>query len=429
MSQLNDNEYLFTSESVTEGHPDKIADQISDGVLDAVMAEDPEGRVACETLVNTGLVVVSGEISTKVYVDIQEIARETIRKIGYVDADLGFSADSCAVINAIDKQSPDIAQGVDSAYETRTDPSDEDELDIAGAGDQGMMFGYASDETPELMPLPISLAHKLAFRLAEVRKDGTLDYLRPDGKTQVSVRYRDGRPVAIEKLLISTQHREGVEAQIPDDLWKHVVVPVLPEDLYDAEQLRRDFLVNPTGRFVIGGPVGDAGLTGRKIIVDTYGGMARHGGGAFSGKDPSEGRPLGRLRGPLRGQERRRRRPGRALRGPGRLRDRRRAPGLDHGRDVRHREDRPLTDRCARPRALRPPPGRLPRVPQAPPADLPEDRRLRPLRPRGRGLHVGEDRQGGHAARGRRPRRSRRRRLTPHLCTRSPAMFMQAASG
>ena len=288
MSQLNDNEYLFTSESVTEGHPDKIADQISDGVLDAVMAEDPQGRVACETLVNTGLVVVSGEISTKVYVDIQEIARETIRKIGYVDADLGFSADSCAVINAIDKQSPDIAQGVDSAYETRTDPSDEDELDVAGAGDQGMMFGYATDETPELMPLPISLAHKLAQRLAEVRKDGTLDYLRPDGKTQVSVRYRDGRPVAIEKLLISTQHREGIEDQIPDDLWKHVVVPVLPEDLYDAEQLRRDFLVNPTGRFVIGGPVGDAGLTGRKIIVDTYGGMARHGGGAFSGKDPSK---------------------------------------------------------------------------------------------------------------------------------------------
>jgi S-adenosylmethionine synthetase len=288
MSNLSDNEYLFTSESVTEGHPDKIADQISDGVLDAVMAEDPQGRVACETLVNTGLVVVSGEISTKVYVDIQEIARETIRKIGYVDADLGFSADSCAVINAIDKQSPDIAQGVDAAYETRNDPSDEDALDLAGAGDQGMMFGYASDETPELMPLPISLAHKLAFRLSEVRKDGTLDYLRPDGKTQVSVRYRDGRPVAIEKLLISTQHREGVEDRIPGDLWEHVVLPVLPADLYDAEQLRKDFLVNPTGRFVIGGPVGDAGLTGRKIIVDTYGGMARHGGGAFSGKDPSK---------------------------------------------------------------------------------------------------------------------------------------------
>jgi S-adenosylmethionine synthetase len=288
MTQFADNEYLFTSESVTEGHPDKVADQISDGVLDAVMADDPTGRVACETLVNTGLVVVSGEISTEIYVDIQDIARSTIRKIGYVDADLGFSADSCAVINAIDKQSPDIAQGVDAAYETRTDPSDDDALDVAGAGDQGMMFGYATRETEELMPLPISLAHKLAHRLAEVRKDGTLDYLRPDGKTQVSVRYRDGLPVAIEKVLISTQHREGAESLIPDDLWENVVVPVLPAEMYDAGQLRKDLLVNPTGRFVIGGPVGDAGLTGRKIIVDTYGGMARHGGGAFSGKDPSK---------------------------------------------------------------------------------------------------------------------------------------------
>jgi S-adenosylmethionine synthetase len=288
MSQFADNEYLFTSESVTEGHPDKVADQISDGVLDAIMAEDPTGRVACETLVNTGLVVVSGEISTNIYVDIQEIARETIRKIGYVDADLGFSADSCAVLNAIDKQSPDIAQGVDKAYEARTDPSDDDELDVAGAGDQGMMFGYASNETDSLMPLPISLAHKLAERLAAVRKAGTLDYLRPDGKTQVSVRYVDGKPVAIEKLLISTQHKEGAESLIPDDLWEHVVEPILPRDLYDSNALRKQFLVNPTGRFVIGGPVGDAGLTGRKIIVDTYGGMARHGGGAFSGKDPSK---------------------------------------------------------------------------------------------------------------------------------------------
>jgi S-adenosylmethionine synthetase len=288
MANLSDNEYLFTSESVTEGHPDKIADQISDGVLDAVMADDPTGRVACETLVNTGLVVVSGEISTSTYVDIQDIARETIRSIGYTDADLGFSADSCAVINAIDKQSPDIAQGVDTAYESRTDPSDDDELDIAGAGDQGMMFGYASAETDELMPLPISLAHKLAKRLAEVRKDGTVPYLRPDGKTQVSVRYRDGVPVAIEKLLISSQHEEGAETLIADDLWENVVVPVLPGDLYDAGDLRKEFLVNPTGRFVIGGPVGDCGLTGRKIIVDTYGGMARHGGGAFSGKDPSK---------------------------------------------------------------------------------------------------------------------------------------------
>jgi S-adenosylmethionine synthetase len=271
--------FLFTSESVTEGHPDKVADQISDGVLDAVMRDDPTGRVACETLVNTGLVVVSGEISTETYVDIQDIARETIRRIGYVDADLGFSADSCAVINAIDKQSPDIAQGVDSASDAEGD---------AGAGDQGMMFGYASRETPELMPLPISLAHKLAKRLADVRRDGTLGYLRPDGKTQVTVRYVDGTPAAIERVLISTQHREGSEALIPDDLWEHVIVPILPEGLYDAKELRRTLLVNPTGRFVIGGPVGDAGLTGRKIIVDTYGGMARHGGGAFSGKDPSK---------------------------------------------------------------------------------------------------------------------------------------------
>ncbi len=285
---FSENEFLFTSESVTEGHPDKVADQISDGVLDAVLTDDPNGRVACETLVNTGLVVVSGEITTDTYVDIQEIARETIRAIGYTDADLGFSADSCAVLNAIDKQSADIAQGVDTAYERRSDASGEDELDIAGAGDQGMMFGYASNETPELMPLPIALAHRLSRRLAEVRKDHTLDYLRPDGKTQVSVRYRNGRPVAIEKLLISSQHAEGAERQIKDDLWEHVVLPVLPADLYDADALARDFLVNPTGRFVIGGPVGDCGLTGRKIIVDTYGGMARHGGGAFSGKDPSK---------------------------------------------------------------------------------------------------------------------------------------------
>lgn len=287
MSQQSDNEYLFTSESVTEGHPDKVADQISDGVLDAVLRDDPTGRVACETLVNTGLVVVSGEISTSTYVDIQEIARETIRKIGYTDAELGFSADSCAVLNAIDKQSPDIAQGVDQALERRE--GDGGELDIAGAGDQGMMFGYASNETPELMPLPISLAHRLAERLTAVRKDGTLNYLRPDGKTQVSVKYVDGKPVSIEKVLISTQHAESAEReQIEADLWEHVVLPVLPEDKYDADKLRKNFLVNPTGRFVIGGPVGDAGLTGRKIIVDTYGGMARHGGGAFSGKDPSK---------------------------------------------------------------------------------------------------------------------------------------------
>ncbi|HXD63466.1 MAG TPA: methionine adenosyltransferase [Solirubrobacteraceae bacterium] len=283
-----ENEFLFTSESVTEGHPDKIADQISDGVLDAVLRDDPTARVACETLVNTGLIVVSGEITTTTYVDIQDIARETVKKIGYTDATFGFDYKTCAVINAIDKQSPDIAQGVDAAYETRQDNAGGDELDLAGAGDQGMMFGYATNETPELMPLPIALAHRLAQRLAAVRKDGTLDYLRPDGKTQVSVRYADGVPVGVEKLLISSQHAEGAETQIREDVWEHVVLPVLPEGLYDPDELRRSFLVNPTGRFVIGGPMGDCGLTGRKIIVDTYGGMARHGGGAFSGKDPSK---------------------------------------------------------------------------------------------------------------------------------------------
>src|ERR1035437_6240157 len=276
--------------SVTEGHPDKIADQISDGVLDAVLADEPYGRVACETLVNTGLIVVSGEISTDTYVDIQEIARETVRRIGYDNAAYGFDCDTCAVINAIDKQSPDIAQGVDAAYETRHDPSDEDELDVAGAGDQGMMFGYASNETDELMPLPISLAHKLAKRLSEVRKGEVVPYLRPDGKTQVTVRYEDGKPVEIEKILISTQHADGIDTEtlIKPDLLEHVLRPVLPPGLYDEKKLIKNFLVNPTGRFVIGGPMGDCGLTGRKIIVDTYGGMARHGGGAFSGKDPSK---------------------------------------------------------------------------------------------------------------------------------------------
>jgi S-adenosylmethionine synthetase len=288
MTPPSDNEFLFTSESVTEGHPDKVADQISDGVLDAVMRDDPAGRVACETLVNTGLVVVSGEITTSTYVDIQEVARATIRRIGYTDASFGFDYHTCAVINAIDKQSPDIAQGVDTAYEARTDPGDDDELDVAGAGDQGMMFGYATRETDELMPLPIALAHKLAKRLADVRKAEIVPYLRPDGKTQVTVRYVGGRPVEIEKLLISTQHREGAESLIKDDLWEHVIEPVLPDDLYDRRKLQKTFLVNPTGRFVIGGPMGDCGLTGRKIIVDTYGGMARHGGGAFSGKDPSK---------------------------------------------------------------------------------------------------------------------------------------------
>jgi S-adenosylmethionine synthetase len=288
---LADGEYLFTSESVTEGHPDKVSDQISDAVLDAIMAEDPGGRVACETLVNTGMAVVSGEISTQVHLDIPDIVRETIRGIGYEHGDYGYNCDHISVLVSVDKQSPDIAQGVDSSHESRA--GDDDELLVAGAGDQGMMFGYASDETEALMPMPIHIAHRLAERLAAVRKDETLAYLGPDGKTQVTVRYAAGRPVAIEKLLISTQHAEGVDSQstIKPDLWEHVVLPVLAAEVpgrYDEAQLLDGFLVNPTGKFVIGGPVGDAGLTGRKIIVDTYGGMARHGGGAFSGKDPSK---------------------------------------------------------------------------------------------------------------------------------------------
>jgi len=292
---LNDtpqDEFLFTSESVTEGHPDKMADQISDAVLDAILREDPAARVACETLVNTGLILVSGEITTSTYVDIPKIARDTARRIGYTNAEFGFDCNTCSVITAVDEQSPDIAQGVDTAYEARRDPSDKDPLDVAGAGDQGMMFGYATNETAELMPMPILLAHKLAQRLAEVRRADVLPYLRPDGKTQVTIRYENNRPVEIERVLISTQHRDGIDAEtlIKPDLFEHVVKPVLPVEYYDDRKLLSgsNFLVNPTGKFVVGGPMGDCGLTGRKIIVDTYGGAARHGGGAFSGKDPSK---------------------------------------------------------------------------------------------------------------------------------------------
>ena len=290
-------EFIFSSESVTEGHPDKIADQISDSVLDAVLAADPLGRVACETLLTTGLVVVAGEISTTAYVDIQRLVRERIKAIGYDRGKYGFDADTCGVIVALDEQSRDIAQGVDTSFEVQRQPGDDDPLDQTGAGDQGMMFGYACNETEELMPLPIMLAHKLAQRLSEVRKGGVLPYLRPDGKTQVTVRYEvdeHGRQRAVEilRVLISTQHGEGADAQtlIKPDLIEHVIGPILPKDLYDQKSLSdKDFvLVNPTGRFVVGGPMGDTGLTGRKIIVDTYGGSARHGGGAFSGKDPTK---------------------------------------------------------------------------------------------------------------------------------------------
>lgn len=275
---------LFTSESVTEGHPDKIADQISDSVLDAIIALDPTARVACETLVTTGLAHVVGEITTKCYVDIPKIVRETIRSIGYTRAKFGFDGDTCGVLVSIDEQSPDIAMGVNKALEAKQGQMDE--IEAIGAGDQGMMFGYATNETPEYMPLPISLAHKLARRLAEVRKNGSLEYLRPDGKTQVTVEYVDNKPVRIDTIVISTQHGPEVSLDtIERDLIAQVITPVVPAELLDSQT---KYYINPTGRFVVGGPQGDAGLTGRKIIVDTYGGMARHGGGAFSGKDPTK---------------------------------------------------------------------------------------------------------------------------------------------
>ena len=294
---MSERTFLFTSESVTEGHPDKIADQISDAVLDAALGNDPNSRVACETLITTGLVVVAGEMTTSDYIDIPKLVRETVTGIGYTRAKYGFDAETCGVVVAIDEQSPDIAQGVDQAYEVQHDPGDDDPLDKVGAGDQGMMFGYASNETRELMPLPIMLAHRITKRLSEVRKADILPYLRPDGKAQVSVRYEvdeDGRqtPVEIERVLISTQHREGLdpESLIKPDLVEQVLRPILPKDMYDEKRLEDPTFVyvNPTGKFVIGGPMGDTGLTGRKIIVDTYGGAAPHGGGAFSGKDPTK---------------------------------------------------------------------------------------------------------------------------------------------
>jgi len=287
--------YLFTSESVTEGHPDKICDQISDAILDALLEQDPKSRVAAEVVVNTGLVLITGEITSNAKVDFVKVARQKITEIGYTDADNGFSANSCSVLVALDEQSADIAQGVDAAHEQREQASDA-ELDAIGAGDQGLMFGFACDETPEMMPLPISLAHRLSRRLAAVRKTGELGYLRPDGKTQVTVIYEDGKPVGIDTILISTQHtaeidhlseEKAVRDKIKADLWTAVVQPVFGDiDVKPDDRTR--FLVNPTGKFVIGGPQGDSGLTGRKIIIDTYGGYSRHGGGAFSGKDPTK---------------------------------------------------------------------------------------------------------------------------------------------
>ncbi len=277
---------LFTSESVTEGHPDKIADQISDAVLDAIYTQDPQARVACETALTTGLVLVMGEISTSCYVDINKTVRDTINEIGYNKPEFGFDGHSCGVIVALDEQSPDIAMGVNKALEAKRGEMSEEAIEAIGAGDQGMMFGFACNETPELMPMPISLAHRLSRRLTEVRKNGTLDYLRPDGKTQVTVEYDGDTPVRIDAIVVSTQHAEEVtQEQIHQDIMNLVIKPIVPEELLDT---KTKYFINPTGRFVIGGPVGDSGLTGRKIIVDTYGGYASHGGGAFSGKDPTK---------------------------------------------------------------------------------------------------------------------------------------------
>jgi S-adenosylmethionine synthetase len=280
-------DFLFTSESVTEGHPDKMADQISDAILDAMIADDPLCRTAIETMLKTGIVIVAGEVTTSTYVEIPDIVREVIRNIGYTRAKYGFDCETCGVITSIGKQSSNISQGVNSAYEARTGNGYENEFDMQGAGDQGMMFGYACNETEELMPLPIQLAHKLAHRLSEVRKSGILPYLRPDGKTQVTVRYEDNKPVSVETIVISAQHKPNIdiESQIKPDMKEFVIKPVIPEE-YISKNLK--LFVNPTGEFTIGGPMGDTGVTGRKIIIDTYGGMARHGGGSFSGKDPSK---------------------------------------------------------------------------------------------------------------------------------------------
>ena len=422
--------FLFTSESVTEGHPDKIADQISDAVLDAALTNDPMSRVACETLITTGLVVVAGEMTTDTYIDIPRLVRETVKGIGYTRAKYGFDAETCGVVVAIDEQSPDIAQGVDKAYELTHDPGDDDPLDSVGAGDQGMMFGYASNETRELMPLPIMLAHRITKRLSEVRKADVLPYLRPDGKAQVSIRYdvdADGKqtPAAIERVLISTQHREGLdpEAMIKPDLIEHVLRPILPKDLYDEKQLDHpDFVyVNPTGKFVIGGPMGDTGLTGRKIIVDTYGGAAPHGGGAFSGKDPTK---------VDRSAAYAARYVAKNIVAAG-LADRAQiqvayAIGVAHPFSVLVEtfgtEKLPVdAHRGARQGALRPAPGRDPARPRPAPADLPQDRRVRPLRPRRPRLHVGAHRQGERAARGCRPRG--RHRPSPTRTNKPSAAF------
>ena len=401
-SIVDASQYLFTSESVTEGHPDKMCDQISDAILDAIIRDDPDARVACETATTTGLVVVLGEITTTTYIDFQTVVRDTVRDIGYTKADYGFDYQTCGTLVSVKGQSPDIARGVDAALEARDEPSAETEL---GAGDQGMMFGFACRETPELMPLPIALAHRMARRLAEARRSGQLPYLRPDGKTQVTVEYEHGLPTAVRTVVIAAQHDPDVRVDhLRDDITEAVILPTIPAELRPADPVIH---VNPTGRFVTGGPMGDAGLTGRKIIVDSYGGMARHGGGAFSRQGSDEGRSLGRVCRAVGREERRGRRARGPLRGRDCLRHRDRPPDLVLRRVVRHRPDRrrrhPAADRAA----LRSPPGVDHRGARPPPPHLPPDGGLRALRATGARPALGAHRQGGAARGGRRPQPAR----------------------
>ena len=383
-------EYFFTSESVGEGHPDKVADQISDAILDAILAQDKHSRVAAETLCNTGLVILAGEITTNANVDYIQVARDTIKRIGYDNTEYGIDYKGCAVLVAYDKQSPDIAQGVNKAYD--------DDLG-QGAGDQGLMFGYACDETPSLMPLPIYLSHRLVERQAMLRKDGRLPWARPDAKSQVTIRYVDGKPHSIDTVVLSTQHSPDISLEdLREATIEQIIKPVLPNELIKGDI---KFLVNPTGRFVVGGPQGDCGLTGRKIIVDTYGGAAPHGGGAFSGKDPSKvdrsaayaGRYVAKniVAAGLA-----------ALPGAGFLRHRRRRTDLDHDRHLRHRQDQQRNADRTGQEALRPASEGHRQYARPAPSDLPEDRRLRPFRPRRAGIHLGSDRSRAPAEVGRR---------------------------